>query len=250
MRLRQLALAASDLAGTVDTLTSVLGIEVGFRDPGVATFGLDNAVMPIGETYLEVVSPVRADATAARWIHKRGGDSGYMVILQCDDYGHLEREVVRAREAGAVSVWEGEHDGARTVHFHPRELGAILSLDAMPAWEEWIWAGPRWREHRRTEVCTAITGAALESPDPGALAERWRRTLGLGQVETRAGVAALELPRGGSLRFLPSDSGEGVVEIDLACADRDAFRRRAKQRGVLADDGSARIAGVRFRPSV
>ena len=134
MRLRQVALAASDLASTVETLTDVLGIEVAYRDPGVGVFGLVNAVMPIGETQLEVVSPVRDDATARRWIEKRGGDAGYMVILQCDDHAALEAEAARAQQAGAKVVWQGEHEGARTVHLHPRELGAILSFDAIPAW--------------------------------------------------------------------------------------------------------------------
>ena len=41
MRLRQIALAARDLSTTVDTLCEVLGIEVAFNDPGVATFGLE-----------------------------------------------------------------------------------------------------------------------------------------------------------------------------------------------------------------
>src|SRR5947208_1269722 len=134
MRLRQIAIAASDLEATAAALCDVLGVGGPFRDPGVAAFGLENAVFTIGETFLEVVSPVRADATAKRWIARRGGDAGYMVIVQCDDLPTLAREVERARHWGAVAVWQGEHAGARTVHFHPRELGAIASLDAMPTW--------------------------------------------------------------------------------------------------------------------
>ena len=57
MRLRQLALAAHDLEPTLEALCDVLGIEVGFRDPGVGAFGLANGVMPVGDTFLEVVSP-------------------------------------------------------------------------------------------------------------------------------------------------------------------------------------------------
>src|SRR5215470_3079623 len=106
MRLRQIALAASDLEATAAALGDVLGIGGPFHDPGVAVFGLVNAVMPIGESFLEVVSPVRDDATAKRWIAKRGGDVGYMVIVQCDDLPTLARETERARSAGAVVVWQ------------------------------------------------------------------------------------------------------------------------------------------------
>ena len=57
MRLRQIAIAASDLEATAAALCDVLGVGGPFRDPGVAAFGLENAVFPIGETFLEVVSP-------------------------------------------------------------------------------------------------------------------------------------------------------------------------------------------------
>lgn len=249
MRLRQVALAATDLGRTVDTLTDVLGLEVCFRDPAVAVFGLENALMAIGDTFLEVVSPVREDATARRWIAKRGGDAGYMVILQCDDRSAFEREVARAEAAGAKKVWEGDREGACTAHFHPRELGAIASLDAMPAWEDWHWAGPAWREHVRTDTATAIVGAVLESPDPERLAARWSALLGIRSARDAGGRIAIPLPRGGRIAFSPGDGGEGLVGVELALADRDRFIERARARGVLGADGAARIAGTRFGPA-
>ena len=245
MRLRQVALAATELDPVVETLGDVLGIEVGFRDPGVGLFGLVNAVMPVGETFLEVVSPVRDDATAKRWIAKRGGDAGYMVILQCEDHAALEGEAARAQRAGAKVVWQGEHEGARTVHFHPRELGAILSFDAMPAWDEWVWAGPDWRSHVRSHTATAITGVELESPDPDRLAARWGEFVGVAP-STADGLPRIALPRGGRLGFVPGGGGEGVVGVELALADPERFEARARERGVLGADGAATIAGTRF----
>jgi hypothetical protein len=249
MRLRQIALAASDLGATVEALVDVLGIEVAFRDPGVAVFGLENAVMPIGETFLEVVSPVRADATARRWIAKRGGDAGYMAIFQCSDLGALATEAARAKDAGAAVVWEGEHAGGRTAHFHPRELGAIVSFDGMPSWEEWVWAGPSWRDHVHTKTATAIAGAELAGPDPESLARRWGRLLGLAPRRARDGRLEIALPRGGRLVFVPGGGGDALVGVELALADRARFEARARARGVLGADGTAAIAGVRFVPS-
>jgi len=55
MRLRQVALVARDLDPVVADCSAVLGVEVAFRDPDVSTFGLRNAVMPDGDTFLEVV---------------------------------------------------------------------------------------------------------------------------------------------------------------------------------------------------
>jgi catechol 2,3-dioxygenase-like lactoylglutathione lyase family enzyme len=249
MRLRQIALAASDLGATVEMLTDVLGIEVAFRDPGVAVFGLENAVMPIGETFLEVVSPVRADATAQRWISKRGGDAGYMAIFQCSDLAALASEVERAKSGGAAVVWEGEHAGARTAHFHPRELGAIVSFDGMPSWEEWVWAGPAWREHVDTKTVSTIAGAELAGPDPESLAQRWSRLLGLAPHRARDGRPEIALPRGGRLVFAPGSTGDALVGVEIALVDRARFEARARAHGVLRADGAAAIAGVRFVPT-
>lgn len=84
MRLRQVALVAADLAPVVEDLEAVLGIETGFADPGVGEFGLTNAVLPVGDTFLEVVSPATEGTTAGRYLERRNGDGGYMVILQSD----------------------------------------------------------------------------------------------------------------------------------------------------------------------
>jgi hypothetical protein len=248
VRLRQIALAATDLEGTVAALCDVLGIGGPFRDPGVAVFGLDNAVLPIGETFLEVVSPVRDDATAKRWIAKRGGDAGYMAIFQCDDLASFAREVERAKRARAVVVWEGEHEGARTAHFHPRHLGAIVSLDGMPSWDEWVWAGPGWRERAQRGTSTAITGAELAGPDPERLAARWSELLGIAARRTGDGFA-IELPRGGRISFHAGGEGDALVGVEIALADRARFESRARARSVLGADGTASIAGVRFVPA-
>jgi len=46
------ALVARDLEPVVADLCAVFNVEVAFRDPGVAAFGLENAVLPIGRTFL------------------------------------------------------------------------------------------------------------------------------------------------------------------------------------------------------
>ena len=80
MRLRQIALVARELEPVVSDFSAILGIEVAYNDPGVRVFGLENAVMPVGDTFLEVVSPIEGGTTAGRLLERRG-DGGYMVIL-------------------------------------------------------------------------------------------------------------------------------------------------------------------------
>src|SRR3954464_2439099 len=93
-RLRQVALVARDMAAAEQELTGALGVEVAYRDPGVGEFGLENVLFTLGDTSLEVVSPIREGTTAGRYLSRRGGDGGYMVILQTDDL-----DAARARVA-------------------------------------------------------------------------------------------------------------------------------------------------------
>src|ERR1700710_1141249 len=99
LRLRQIALVARDLDPVVAELHKELGVEIAFRDPSVDTFGLQNAVMPIGNQFLEVVAPIKESTAAGRYLDRRKGDGGYMVILQCDE--HAAR---KARLGGELGV--------------------------------------------------------------------------------------------------------------------------------------------------
>jgi hypothetical protein len=144
-----------------------------------------------------------------------------------------------------VVVWEGEHAGARTAHFHPRQLGAIASLDGMPSWDEWVWAGPGWRERTRTGTVRAITGAELAGPDPEKLAARWSDLLGVPHRRA-ADRFEIALPRGGRISFVAGGEGDALVGVEIELADRARFEARARARGVLGADAAATIAGVRF----
>ncbi|MFN9925969.1 MAG: hypothetical protein ACK53I_03415, partial [Phenylobacterium sp.] len=72
MRLRQIALVGADLAAAKAEITQALGLGVDYLDKGVRKFGLVNAVWPVGDTFLEVVSPAEPGTTAGRLMDKRG----------------------------------------------------------------------------------------------------------------------------------------------------------------------------------
>ena len=58
MRLRQIALMAPELAPEVDAFREVLGLEVCFVDPGVGHYGLENALLPLGNQFIELLAPI------------------------------------------------------------------------------------------------------------------------------------------------------------------------------------------------
>lgn len=245
MKLRQIALVANNLDPVVDNLCAVLGVEVCYNDPGVAVFGLKNALMPIGDTFLEVVCPKQDGTSAGRLLDRRGGDGGYMVIFQTDD---LARERKRMNDHDVRIVWETAHDDAATIHLHPRDIGgAIVSLDWMNPSDSWRWAGPNWREHIRTERVRAITGAELQALDPGAMASRWGEVLG-GRAETEeGGVHSLRVDSA-IIRFVPiqDERGEGLRGLILDAADPNAIFAAAKDRGLEHTSDAVQICGAWF----
>lgn len=202
IRLRQVALVAHDLDAVVGELCERLGLSVCFRDPGVGAFGLHNALMMIGDQFLEVVSPTRDGTTAGRLLQKRGGDGGYMVLYEVDD---LDQREARLAAAGVRIVWRGDFPTIRGRHLHPADLGgAIVSIDQPVPTGSWLWGGPEWAAHRETSVVTAIAGVAIGATDPGAMQQRWHRH---------------DLAHG--VRFQPAASrGEGLDEMDLVADDR------------------------------
>jgi Glyoxalase-like domain len=249
MRLRQVALVARDLEAVVADCCAVLGLEVGFRDPEIAMFGLRNALMPIGDTFLEVVSPVREDATAARFLERRRGDGGYMVIVQTDD---LDVARTRLTTLGVRVVFEVAFDDVATLHLHPRDVGgAILSLDVARPPESWRWAGPLWHEHVRTDVSAVLAGVELQAADPAAMAARWSAILDRPSRESGPGSWVIPLGDGedGVIRLVRArdERGDGVAGLDVRVHDRARALASAHTRGLATTADTVMLGGVRVR---
>ncbi len=202
---------AGDLEEAERQIVAALGVERCFRDPGVAVFGLENALFPVGSAFLEVVSPTRDGTTAGRFLERRGGDGGYMVILQTDE----DLDAVRARmeRTGVRIVFEAPAEGITGLHLHPRDVGgAILSIDRAEDWAEWPWAGPVWRDHLVTDTVTGIATVEIAANEPEAMCARWAEVLD--RAPRDATTIALDE---GTLRFVPADPsrGEGVDVLEL-----------------------------------
>jgi hypothetical protein len=222
LRLRQAVLAAHDLDAAVEELRSVLPLGEPFHDPGVAHFGLRNAVMALGDTFVEVVSPAEDDTAAGRHLDKRG-EGGYMVMFQLGDLGEARS---RAEAMGIRAVFDIELPGIADLHLHPRDVGAaIVAMDECDPPEGWRWGGPEWDGRAPAQKGPGrLTGATLRSPDPAALAERWGEVLGR---PPRGGIVDLD---GGMLRFEPGEP-EGIASFHVSLPPR---------RGVVE------VCGVRF----
>jgi catechol 2,3-dioxygenase-like lactoylglutathione lyase family enzyme len=252
MRLRQVCLVAKELEPAVADLTSVLGLEVAYRDPMVIYFGLKNAVMPIGGDFLEVVSPVQENTAAGRYLERRGGNGGYMLLLQCTD-ALAERKRIEA--LGIRTVFTLDNPEYRATHFHPGDMGGVLlsvdsvapgadSLDPMCMWEP---GGPDWQLSVRTDVVSALVGAELQCQDPAALAALWSRVLGLPVAQVGSGEPCIQL-QNGTLRFVRAvdGRGSGVGGFDLKVVDQLGLLAAAADRGCDHSDEQVMVCGTRI----
>ena len=187
LRLRQAVLAARDLDAVTAELTERLGLRAPFADPGVGHFGLRNAVFCLGDTFLEVVSPVQENTAAGRLIDRRGGDCGYMTMFQLDD---LDAARERVRSLGVREVFEVELDDMREVHLHPADMrGAIVSLSQPAPPAAWRWGGPDWQAR---SAPVHVAGATVAVADPEGVGARWETVLGA--PPTDAGIEVIGDP--------------------------------------------------------
>ena len=209
LRLRQVVVAATDLAATRAEIEDQLRLPHVWADPGVAHFGLRNALYAIGDTFLEVVSPFRDDAPARRFLDRAGRDAGYMAIVQTSE--SLEDVRSRAQRLGIRIVFEAEGDGISGLHFHPADTDAtLLSVDRCEVEAAWPWAGPAW-EAAPDRGYRAITSASFAVADPRSVSSRWAELLAVPQTDDHA----VELD-GSTLRFVSNADGRnGLCEVTM-----------------------------------
>ena len=226
-RLRQAVVAAVDLDATCRAIEAELGASDPFHDEGVGHFGLRNAVYTIGDTFLEVVSPVQDGTAAGRQIARAGGDCGYMCMFELADEAATRQRI----EAANVRV---VHDGVRPdivdLHLHPKDVpGAIVALDICRPEGSWRWGGPAWEGTVPAHTPGGLLGLTVAVHDVDAATERWATLL---DVEPEAGALSL----GGGTQTITfttasPDEAERIVEVRLTVAGRS---------------GAVDIAGVRF----
>ena len=250
LRLRQICLVASDFSPVIEDLKAVFGIEVCYIDPGVSRFGLENSLLPIGSQFLEVVAPVEEGTAGGRYLERRGGDGGYMVITQCDDVAPRRR---RAEELGIRVAHSFERSGFSNMQLHPKDTGGSFfeidcQTDDMDEDGRWLPAGPDWRPAQRLDVVTGITAAEIQSPRHEELATLWGRIAEIPVTRSSEGAPQIELDNA-TVRFVEPTDGrpEGLGGLDLRTVDREHVLRTAAERGCAVEGNTVEVCGMRFR---
>ena len=252
LRMRQICLVAEDLDTIEAHLRGVFGLEICYRDEGVAAFGLHNFLMPVGDNFLEVVSPLRPGTAGGRFLQRRGGDGGYMVIMQCDDIAARRAHVA---ELGIRLVNDSPGERSDGIQLHPKDVpGAIAELrwnegDDDPA-GPWQPAGPNWLPAQRAEIIARMTAAELQSANPQAMADRWSEVLQRPQTQNDAGQPTIALD-GAQLRFVEATDGrgDGLSGLDVETVDHPHIIQAARHHElkISNDETTITLCGIHFR---
>ena len=251
LQLRQICLVATQLAPVISDLTQIFGIKPCYVDPGVGVFGLENTLMPIGRNFLEVVAPIQEGTAAGRYLDRRGGDGGYMVITQADSKATQQTARQRALDQGVRIAHETERDDWHLIQFHPGDLQAAfleIETDAQNDFNgHWMPVGGLgWEAQVDQHRTLDFVGVELQCPDPAVLAEKWSRIIGV--APTHANNTWQVALNNARLSFieLTDNRGPGLSGIHLRVADKLGIQRDAAARGCLVTDSSVTVGGVHW----
>ena len=251
IQLRQICLVAEHLKPVIEDLTDILGINACYIDPGVGAFGLENTLMAVGRNFLEVVAPIKEGTAGGRYLQRRGGNGGYMVITQAD-----------SRETQAAVRQNALNNGVRVAHetiredwnlcqLHPGDLKAAffeIESDAHNDFQgHWMpVGGTGWEDKVKQDVTENMIGVELQADDPIVLAELWGKVAGI-PVFYESGEISIQL-NNARLRFVAVEDGRGpgLGGLDIAVRNRDQVLETAKKRNCYVSDDQVNICGTRF----
>jgi hypothetical protein len=246
LHLRQICLVAPQLEPVVGDIAGIMGLEVCYRDPNVAKYGLENALLPVDSILLEVVAPTRKGTAAGRFLDKTGGHGGYMAIFACDD---PDARGARANALGVRTANVIDHPPYHGVQLHPRDCrAAFIEFNHTDGSDDlrgpYPPAGPNWQRAIRTDVTRALVGVELHSPHPAGLADHWGRILDIKPTTDVDGRPQLELPNVW-LHFLHGER-ELLAGLTFRVADVERIRASARARGHAIADHKFLLGGVTF----
>jgi methylmalonyl-CoA/ethylmalonyl-CoA epimerase len=121
------AIAVSDLDAAVEHYRLTFGVGVTHRER-IESDGVEEALLKIGTSYIQLVSPTRDDSPVAKFLQNKGEGLHHVGYRVTDCAAALQR----VKDAGGKVIDEAPRPGSRgtTVAFiHPKGgLGTLIEL--------------------------------------------------------------------------------------------------------------------------
>ena len=251
IQLRQICLVARKLEPVIQDLTAILGINRCFVDPGVGVFGLENTLMPIGRNFLEVVAPIEENTAGGRYLDRRNGDGGYMVITQADSLESQQKIRQNALDNGVRVAHETVREDWNLCQLHPGDLKAAFfeiesdsHNDFQGHWHPV--GGLGWEDKVKQDITVDYLGVELQSADPLELAQLWGKVAGL-NIARNGAEFSMDF-NNATIRFVEAEDarGPGLGGLDIAVANRDHILSEAENRDCFVSEDRVDICGTRW----
>lgn len=123
-KVEHIALAVADLEAAVAHYRDVWGLEVDHRER-VEDQGVEEAMIPVGDTYLQLLGPTGPDTTVGRFVEKRG-EGLHHIAYEVDD---LVATLAELKAKGVQLIDEEPRKGGRghmVAFVHPRSNHGLL----------------------------------------------------------------------------------------------------------------------------
>jgi methylmalonyl-CoA/ethylmalonyl-CoA epimerase len=130
-KVEHIALAVGDLESAISHYRDVWGAEVEHRER-VDDQGVEEAMIPVGDTYLQLLGATGPDSTVAKFLERRG-EGLHHIAYEVDD---LERALAELRDKGVPLIDEKPRLGGRghmVAFVHPKgNHGLLVELIQAP----------------------------------------------------------------------------------------------------------------------
>jgi methylmalonyl-CoA/ethylmalonyl-CoA epimerase len=121
------AIAVNDLEAAIDYYRDTYGVEVEHREV-IEQDGVEEALLKIADSYIQLLTPVRADSTVAKFLERKG-EGLHHVGYRVDSCAEA---LERVKAAGFQVIDDAPRPGSRgtTVAFvHPKTaFGTLIEL--------------------------------------------------------------------------------------------------------------------------
>lgn len=124
INLHHTAIAVRDLDGTLERIAAMFQVEPLTRET-VAEQGVEEAMIALGGSYLQVLAATDPDTPVGRFLDRRGEGIHHIAIQVAD----IEAALGHLREIGVELVDEQPRVGGgghRIAFVHPKELNGVL----------------------------------------------------------------------------------------------------------------------------
>jgi methylmalonyl-CoA/ethylmalonyl-CoA epimerase len=123
-KIEHVALAVSDMDAAIAHYRDVWGLEVEHRER-VEDQGVEEAMLSLGESHLQLLAPTREETTVARFLDRRG-EGLHHIAYEVDD---LEGALGELKTKGIELIDEAPRPGGRghmVAFVHPRDNHGLL----------------------------------------------------------------------------------------------------------------------------